>query len=108
MPQCRPWLQRQIRLVNPALVLLAESTAMTGVLGIKTGITKMRGQWMEREGRMCLPTAPSGEAREARDYRVDSSLTNPFITPSRYALDLPSETTWPRVKDRLLAKTRTP
>ena len=55
MARCRPWLQRQIQLVNPAVVLLAGSTAMTGVLGIKTGITKMRGQWIERDGRVYMP-----------------------------------------------------
>ena len=55
MAHCRPWLQRQIQLVNPAMVLLAGSTAMTGVLGIKTGITKMRGQWIEREDRVYMP-----------------------------------------------------
>lgn len=55
MAHCRPWLQRQIQLVNPAVVLLAGSTAMTGVLGIKTGITKMRGQWIERDGRVYMP-----------------------------------------------------
>ena len=52
---CRPWLQRQIQLVNPAVVLLAGSTAMTGVLGIKTGITKMRGQWIEQDSRVYMP-----------------------------------------------------
>lgn len=52
---CRPWLQRQIQLVNPDVVLLAGSTAMTGVLGIKTGITRMRGQWIERDGRGYMP-----------------------------------------------------
>ena len=55
MDRCRPWLQRQIQLVNPAVVLLAGSTAMAGVLGIKTGITKMRGQWIERDGRAYMP-----------------------------------------------------
>lgn len=55
MARCRPWLQRQIQLVNPAVVLLAGSTAMTGVLGIKTGITRMRGQWIERDGRVYMP-----------------------------------------------------
>ncbi|MYF36173.1 MAG: uracil-DNA glycosylase [Synechococcus sp. SB0678_bin_12] len=55
MAHCRPWLQRQIQLVNPAVVLLAGSTAMTGVLGIKTGITRMRGQWIERDGRVYMP-----------------------------------------------------
>ena len=55
MAHCRPWLQRQIQLVNPAVVLLAGSTAMTGVLGIKTGITRMRGQWIEQDGRVYMP-----------------------------------------------------
>ncbi|MXY63155.1 MAG: uracil-DNA glycosylase [Synechococcus sp. SB0673_bin_10] len=55
MAYCRPWLQRQIQLVNPDMVLLAGSTAMTGVLGIKTGITRMRGQWIERDGRVYMP-----------------------------------------------------
>lgn len=55
MAYCRPWLQRQIQLVNPDMVLLAGATAMMGVLGIKTGITKMRGQWIEREGRVYMP-----------------------------------------------------
>lgn len=55
MAQCHPWLQRQIQLVDPAVVLLAGSTAMTGVLGIKTGITKMRGQWIEQDGRLYMP-----------------------------------------------------
>ena len=55
MARCRPWLQHQIQLVNPDVVLLAGSTAMTGVLGIKTGITKVRGQWIERQGRAYMP-----------------------------------------------------
>ena len=55
MAHCRPWLQRQIQLVNPAVVLLAGATAMAGVLGIKTGITKMRGQWIERGDRVYMP-----------------------------------------------------
>ena len=55
MAHCRPWLQRQIQLVNPDVVLLAGATAMMGVLGIKTGITRMRGQWIEREGRVYMP-----------------------------------------------------
>ncbi len=55
MASCWPWLESQIQLVNPALVLLAGSTAMVGVLGIKTGITKMRGQWIERGGRTYMP-----------------------------------------------------
>ncbi|MEB3199590.1 MAG: uracil-DNA glycosylase [Synechococcaceae cyanobacterium] len=45
MAACRPWLAEQIAAVNPALILLAGATAMEGVLGVKGGITRLRGQW---------------------------------------------------------------
>jgi uracil-DNA glycosylase family 4 len=49
MAACLPWLERQIRAVDPAVILLAGATALEGVLGVKGGITRLRGQW--REGR---------------------------------------------------------
>ena len=45
MAACRPWLEQQIREVDPALILLAGATALEGVLGIRGGITRLRGQW---------------------------------------------------------------
>jgi uracil-DNA glycosylase family 4 len=45
MAACRPWLEQQICLVDPAVVVLVGATALEGVLGIKGGITKLRGQW---------------------------------------------------------------
>lgn len=47
MEACFPYLQAQIDLIRPKLILLAGATALKGVLGIKTGITKIRGQWFE-------------------------------------------------------------
>lgn len=47
---CRPFLWRQIALVNPRLILLVGATALEGVLGIKGGITRLRGQWRNGEG----------------------------------------------------------
>jgi len=44
---CRPWLAAQITLVAPELVLLVGATALEAVLGIKGGITRLRGQWLE-------------------------------------------------------------
>jgi len=52
---CRPWLQEQIRLVDPLVVLLAGATALEGILGVKGGITRLRGQWREWEGRWLMP-----------------------------------------------------
>lgn len=47
---CRPWLERQIALVDPTLILLVGATALQAVLGVKGGITRLRGQWLEGEG----------------------------------------------------------
>lgn len=47
---CRPFLLRQIALVDPPLILLVGATALEGVLGIKGGITRLRGQWRTGEG----------------------------------------------------------
>jgi DNA polymerase len=60
MGSCRPWLLDQITLVNPAVILLAGATAMEGVLGIRGGITRLRGQWQQGtegalEGRWLMP-----------------------------------------------------
>ena len=37
------------------LVVLAGATALQAVLGIKGGISKLRGQWIEQQGRAYLP-----------------------------------------------------
>jgi DNA polymerase len=50
MAACLPWLQEQIALVDPPLIVLAGATAMEGVLGVKGGITRLRGQWRQGEG----------------------------------------------------------
>lgn len=47
---CRPWLAQQIRLLDPALVVLVGATALAAVLGIKGGITRLRGQWLDATG----------------------------------------------------------
>jgi DNA polymerase len=47
---CRPWLERQVALVDPALILLVGATALQAVLGVKGGITRLRGQWSPGEG----------------------------------------------------------
>lgn len=52
---CQPYLLEQIRLVNPKIILLTGATAVKGLLGDKRGITKIRGQWMECLGRLCMP-----------------------------------------------------
>ncbi|MEA5464021.1 uracil-DNA glycosylase [Leptothoe sp. PORK10 BA2] len=51
---CVPYLKEQVRLVDPKIILLTGGTALKGLLGITQGITKVRGNWMEWEGRHCM------------------------------------------------------
>jgi uracil-DNA glycosylase family 4 len=50
MAACRPWLWRQIEVVDPAVIVLTGATALEGVLGVKGGITQLRGRWREGQG----------------------------------------------------------
>lgn len=52
---CKPYLLEQIRLVNPKIILLTGATSVKSVIGDKRPITKIRGQWLEWEGRLCMP-----------------------------------------------------
>lgn len=52
---CKPYLLEQIRMVDPKIILLTGATAVRGVTGDKRGITKIRGEWIEWEGRLCMP-----------------------------------------------------
>ncbi len=56
MDACRPYLLEQIRLVDPAMILLVGGSAVEGLFSEKgVKITQIRGQWREWEGRQCLP-----------------------------------------------------
>lgn len=55
MEACRPYLLEQIRLIDPKIILLTGASAVKGLTGDKRGITKIRGQWLEWEGQLCMP-----------------------------------------------------
>ncbi len=50
-----PWLNQQIELVDPWVIILSGSTAVEAVLGLKEKITSLRGVWRAWEGRMVMP-----------------------------------------------------
>jgi uracil-DNA glycosylase len=47
---CRPWLDLEIALVKPELVVLLGATAAQGLLGTDFRVTRQRGQFIERIG----------------------------------------------------------
>ncbi len=76
---CRPWLERQIALVQPQLVLLVGATALEALLGIKGGITKLRGQWFHLEGGQGPDQPPPSEASQRQ--RMPSKWAQDQRTP---------------------------
>lgn len=53
---CKEYLEAQIKLVNPEIIILLGSVALKNILGKEYGITASRGKWFERDGIKYLPT----------------------------------------------------
>lgn len=51
---CKPYLLEQLRLVDPKIVLFTGATALKGVTGEKRAISKIRGEWLDWEGRWAM------------------------------------------------------
>jgi DNA polymerase len=47
---CRPWLQQELRLVQPALIVCLGATAAREILGKSFKLTQQRGQWFGGPG----------------------------------------------------------
>ena len=52
---CRPWLNLQLEAMNPKVIVLTGATSVEAILGIKGGMTQLRGQWQSWNGRAVMP-----------------------------------------------------
>ncbi|MAF99449.1 MAG: uracil-DNA glycosylase [Nanoarchaeota archaeon] len=64
MSTCKSlWLDKQIELINPNIIVLLGNMALNSVLG-RTGVTSLRGKTIQHEGRTYFPTLhPSAALR---------------------------------------------
>ena len=53
---CRPWLDRQIALVNPKIIVCLGRIAAMALIREDFRITREHGQWFERDGRRLMAT----------------------------------------------------
>ena len=53
--KCIPWLSSQIKLIKPKVIVLAGSTAVQSYLNINQPISKIRGNWITKEGIKYMP-----------------------------------------------------
>ncbi len=56
MELCLPYLKEQIAVLKPKIIIALGATAIQGLLGISTGITKFRGTWSSFSGIDLMPT----------------------------------------------------
>ena len=66
---CRPWLDAQIRLVDPKVVVTLGNFAAKTLLETTTGITRLRGRSYPFQGRVLLPTFHPAAALHAQGRR---------------------------------------
>ncbi len=57
MTQCRPYLEEQLSLLQPRVIIALGATAVQGLLGTTTGIMRLRGQWKLFRGQ--VPVMPT-------------------------------------------------
>jgi DNA polymerase len=57
MSQCRPYLEEQLTLLQPRVIVALGATAVQGLLGTSEGITRLRGQWKLFRGQ--IPVMPT-------------------------------------------------
>jgi uracil-DNA glycosylase len=56
MATCLPYLQEQIDLIQPEVIVALGATAVEGLLGKTAGITRLRGNWRTYRGIPLMPT----------------------------------------------------
>ena len=76
MEVCKPYLLRQIEIIQPKVLVALGATAVEGLLNIeKAGITRMRGTWKEFHGIPMMPTFhPSFLLRPSHEQMANKRL----------------------------------
>lgn len=53
---CLPYLYSQIEIINPKIIILLGATALKGLIDPNARITQLRGQWINWNNRLIMPT----------------------------------------------------
>ena len=70
--RCLPYLKRQIELIRPRVIVTLGATPLRELLGVQTGITRIRGQWQRLDMLGGIPVMPTFHpAYVLRQYTQD-------------------------------------
>ena len=72
MKTCLPWLEKQIELIKPRAMVALGATALEGLLGATTAVSKVRGRWLDFHGIPVMAT-----------YHPAYLLRNQLVTEKR-------------------------
>lgn len=90
MKACKPYLDAELAVVKPEVVLLLGNSALQSVLGM-SGITKKRGAAIERDGITYLPTFhPAAVLRNPtleQDFRTDLMAVSRLLAGTNEVLE---------------------
>ncbi len=53
---CVPYLYQQIKIIDPKIIILLGSTALKGLVDPNAKITQLRGNWINWQNRLAMPT----------------------------------------------------
>ena len=85
---CRPWLEAEIALVKPKVIVALGATAAQTLLGPKFRVTKQRGEFIESTlAPYIMATVHPSSILRAPDDATRRSETDKFIKDLRYAAD---------------------
>jgi len=90
---CRPYLEAQMQILQPRIVVLLGATALQALIDPDARITQMRGQWIERDGVWYMPTYhPAALLRDPRrkkevweDMKAVVQKYRDLVDPNHYA-----------------------
>ncbi len=68
---CKEYLESQINLVNPEIIVLLGSVALKNILGKEYGITASRGKLIEKDGIKYIPTFHPAALLRDEDKKID-------------------------------------
>lgn len=64
---CKQWLEKEIEIIKPQIILLLGATALQAMIDPRGLITKMRGQWIKQNGHVYMATFhPAALLRDPR------------------------------------------
>ena len=72
MKTCLPWLEKQIEFIKPRVMVALGATALEGLLGATTAVSKVRGRWLDFHGIPIMDT-----------YHPAYLLRNQLVTEKR-------------------------